>query len=159
MLNLKRFVGTTAPFSIVCPPGGKKPPTRHDWTCIPLYSDKNYDVFLILGEDESFRDDVLQWAKYALHLPWYESVNYGKLHKFFDSKNYELIRKNEPGKANLSFFIEPHGVHDSMLYFEDVIGGSIGRTLKRGKMPNLKVYDRRTYFGIVRHVEFLNSTL
>lgn len=159
MLDLKQLVGSGDPFSIVCSPGGKTPRTKDDWTCIPLYSDPNHDVFIVLGEDESFRDDVLQWAKYSVDLPWYEKVKYGNLHQFFDKENYELIRRGEPGKGNLSVFVEPHGVHDSMLYFEDVISKQMGKTLKEGKSPNVKDYDREKYFGIVRLAEFLNTSL
>lgn len=159
MLDLKCLVGTANPFSLVCSPGGKTPRTKDDWTCIPSYADEKHDVFLIVGEDESFRDDVLQWAKYALDVPWYEEVKYGDLHKFLDQAHYELIRKGEPGKVNVSVHVEPHGVHDSLMYFEDVVSASIGKILKQGKLPNVKDLDRETYFGIVRLVEFLNSSL
>ncbi|WPK24815.1 hypothetical protein PUMCH_002106 [Australozyma saopauloensis] len=159
MLDLRHLIGTSDPFSIICSPGGKTPRTQDDWNCIPLYSDDKHDIFLILGEDESFRDDVLQWAKYAIDLPWFEKIKYGNLHEFLDEKHYQLIRRGEQGKVNLSVFIEPHGVHDSMLYFEDVIASDVSRKLKSGKLPNVRDYDRAKYFGIVRLVEFLNSSL
>lgn len=159
MDDLRHLIGNGDPFSLITSPGGKVPRTTEDWACIPLYSDNKHDIFLIVGEDESFRDDILQWAKYAIDLPWYEKVKYGDLHKFFQSEHYELIRRNEPGKSNVCVYVEPHGVHDSMLYFEDIISSEIKKKLQQKKKPNVRDFDRVKYFGIVRLVEFLNDCL
>lgn len=157
--DLIRIIGGEDPFSIIHSPGGKVPRLREDWSDIPTYLDPKYSVFMILGEDESFRDDILEWGKYALGVPWHEKVKYGNLHKFLEKQHYELERRNEPGQANLSVFVEPQGVHDSMLFFESTAVGPIQRALKKGERPSAKELDDVQYFGLKRLVLFLNETL
>lgn len=157
--DLRLISGLEDPFSLVFSPGGKLPRERSDWLDIPCYSSPKCDVFLVMGEDESFRDDILQWAKYALNVPFYEKVKYGNLHEFFEKKHYELERRNDPENANLSLHIEPLGVHDSMLFFEPPVAKRIAKDLKNGKITQLKELDQEQVFGISRLVRFLNETL
>lgn len=156
--DLVKIVGREDPFSLVYSPGGKTPRSKDDWSDIATYSSPECDVFLILGEDESFRDDILEWAKYALHVPWFDEVKYGNLHEFLEKKHYELERRGVEGQANVSVYVEPLGVHDSMLFFEN-IGRKMLRNIKHGRATKVADLDDVTYFGVIRLTRFLNETL
>ncbi|GEQ68227.1 hypothetical protein JCM33374_g1894 [Metschnikowia sp. JCM 33374] len=157
IFDLKHIIGFQDPFSLLCSPGGKTPRTRDDWSSIPNFSDPNYDVFLIFGEDESFRDDIVQWASYSLNYP--QSKEYGAFAKSKDEAKYSFSRRGEAGNANLTAYVEPMGVHDAMLYFEHDIVKTIERALRRGQKLTVKDIDSTKFFGIARLTEFLNSTI
>ncbi|QFZ30052.1 putative steryl acetyl hydrolase [Clavispora lusitaniae] len=157
--DIPPIFGEQDPFSLVFGLMAKVPKQESDWKDIPNYSSPDNDVFLIFGEDESFRDDILEFAKYALDLPWYEKVKYGDSHKYLERNHYEYERRNESGKCNLSVFVEPLGVHDSMLFFEDVVASQICGRLRQGKSISVEEIDSKKYFGISRLVRFLNETL
>lgn len=153
------IVGVENPFSLVVSPGGKQPADRSDWSDIPTFSDPNYSVFIVAGEDESFRDDIVQWAHYSLGLPWHEKVKYGNLHEVFEKEHYEFSRRKVKGQANLTAYIEPLGVHDSTFFFENTICYKIASNLKKSLPNNVEDFSDETYFGITRIVRFLNETL
>lgn len=157
--ELCKIVGTEDLHSLVSSPGGKVPKLRSDWTDIPTYSSPDYSIFIVLGEDESFRDDILEWAKYSVDLPWHLKVKYGDLHKFLEKEHYEFERRNQPGEANLTVYVEPLGVHDAMFFFEDSVAGQIKKDLKKGKTTSVKDIDTKEYFAISRLTRFLNETL
>lgn len=157
--ELCQIVGTEDLHSLVSLPGGKVPKLREDWTDIPTYSDPKYSIFVVLGEDESFRDDILEWAKYAVDLPWYSKVKYGDSHKFLEKEHYEFERRGVAGEANLTVYVEPLGVHDALFFFEDSIAWQIGKDAKKGKKTLLKDIDQKEYFAILRVTKFLNETL
>lgn len=154
--DLKHIVGFEDPFSLLCLPGGKLPRQRSDWL-IPNFSDPSHDVFLILGEDESFRDDIIQWAHYALSLPLGEK--YGTYAETCKDKGYEYHRKGVNGEANLTAYVEPLGVHDAVLFFEHDAAKDIVPVLKAGKKPTLHDISAAKYYGMTRIVKFLNEAL
>lgn len=158
-LDLCLIVGSEDLHSLVSSPGGKVPKLRSDWSDIPTYSDPDYSVFIVLGEDESFRDDILEWAKYSVDLPWYLKVKYGDLHKFLEKEHYEFERKNVADQANLTVFVEPLGVHDAFFFFEDSASSQISKNIKAAKQTILKDLDQKEYFTMVRLTRFLNETL
>ncbi|OBA20840.1 alpha/beta-hydrolase [Metschnikowia bicuspidata var. bicuspidata NRRL YB-4993] len=155
--DLKHMIGFEDPFSLLYSPGGKTPRTRDDWSSIPNYSDPNHDVFLILGEDESFRDDIVQWASYALNYP--QGEEYGAFSRYKDEAKFTFTRHGQPGNANLTAYVEPMGVHDAMLYFEHDIAKKIEKVLRMKKKPNVKDFDLNQFFGVTRLTKFLNETL
>lgn len=155
---LHRIIGTSDIYSLQVSPGSKKPFNLKDWQDIPTLNDPNCNVFVICGEDESFRDDILEWSKYALNVPFYETVKYGNSHKYFQRQDYEYISENnsaKTGKANVRLYVEPWGVHDECLFFENTLFSVIK------KNPELKIedVDDYEYFGIARIVRFLNDKL
>lgn len=156
--DLGRIAGTEDPFSLIWSPNGKVPHDPKDWSDIPTYSNPDYDVFVIAGEDESFRDDIVEWANYVLDVPFHGKVRYG-FNTEFPEEDYTLIRRDVPGKANLDFHVEPLGVHDSILYFENTVGFYICQALKKGKPFGVKDIDKKYYFGIYRLVTFLDERL
>lgn len=156
--ELKQIVGTEDLNSLVTSPGGKFPMLRSDWSDITTFSSPDCDIFLVLGEDESFRTDILRWAKFALDLPW-DTVKYGDSERTFKTENYEFERRNIEGQANLSAYVEPLGVHDGFFFFEDSASATISKSLKAGKKPSITDLKEKDYFAMVRLTRFLNETL
>lgn len=157
--DLCHIVGNTDINSLITSPGGKCPKLRSDWDDIPTYSSADHSIFIIFGEDESFRDDILEWAKYAVDLPWYQNVKYGDLHRFLEKEHFEFERRNKLGHANLTVYVEPLGVHDSLFFFEDIVSRKIKKDKRAGKTTLLKDLDANEYFSVVRVTKYLNETL
>lgn len=156
--QLALIIGKKDPFSLIWSPMGKNPRQRLDWETIPSYSDPNYDVFVLVGEDESFRDDVLEWAKYALDVPFHGTHSYGT-EKGYTEERYSFVRRNQPGKANVNLHVEPQGLHDAILFFEDTVHKQVGAGLKKGKPITVEEIDQKEYFGVYRLVKYLNERL
>lgn len=156
--DLAHIAGTQDPFSLIWSPNGKVPHDKNDWNDIPNYSDPNYDVFVIAGEDESFRDDIVEWAHYALDVPFHGKIRYGYSDQY-PKEDYSLSRRDTPGKASVDFHVEPLGVHDAILYFENTVGYYIAKGLKAGKPLTVKDIDQKYYYGITKLVNFLNERL
>ncbi|KAI3403274.2 hypothetical protein KGF56_003862 [Candida oxycetoniae] len=126
---------------------GNLPYKHSDWEDIPSLNDSGYSVFVIVGEHEVFRDDILEWCQYALKSPLLkqEKESDGSI----DVKIHEY--KNDGDRLNGAYvdvIIEPWGVHDSALFFEN----EIAKRVKQN--PNLKFenLDAEEFFGIVRIV-------
>lgn len=130
-----------------------EPTDKKKWSNIPFFKDPKRGVFVIVGEDESFRDEVLEWSEVALEAPVFNGVTYG------DSSN-KLIQKLEYNRKNdtdckVQMHIEPWGVHDSIFFFENVIIGKV----KSGEYKSLRDIDSTQFFGISRVVDFINENL
>lgn len=152
--------GETDPFSLVHGVMSKVPRQRSDWLDIPTFSSPKYDVFVIAGEDESFRDDILEFCKHALNVPWYgDGFRYGHLHEFYDREHFEFERRGEEGNANVTMYVERWGVHDATLVLEAGLALRVAGDLRKGKRTKLGDVDAERYFGITRLVKFLNETL
>ncbi|CCG24075.1 hypothetical protein CORT_0E04910 [Candida orthopsilosis Co 90-125] len=123
-----------------------------DWSDIPTLNGKGYSTFILVGEHESFRDDVLEWAKHAVNSPLVSQKHDSR--GSFDSKvhEYKTDGKNE---AYVDIAVEPWGVHDSVLFFEN----TIIRKLKKNPNLQVKSLDKVEYFGVTKIVDFLNKTL
>ncbi|RCK65150.1 putative steryl acetyl hydrolase mug81 [Candida viswanathii] len=123
-----------------------------DWEDIPTLTSPGYSTFVILGEHECFRDDVLTWCKYALKSPLAPQKQ--DSNGVWNPKVHEYI-KDLGDSAYVEINVEPQGVHDSVLYFENTIISKVK------KNPGLSVssLDPHKYFGIVKVVNFLNKTL
>jgi acetyl esterase/lipase len=146
-------VGDSDIESLLISPGNKTPQDPNDWKGIPSLNDPGHEVLLLIGEDEVFRDDILEWSKYALGVSFKDTV-FGSSNNNFDESKHQYIR-NDKTKARLNVYIEPWGVHDACLLVEN----NILRTIKQN--PNLTIDDVDTnkYFGISRIVKFLNESL
>ena len=66
-------------------------------------------MFVLAGEHESFRDDILEWSKYALDYPI--PPNLGNSDGVYNPKIHKYIRNNKDS-AHVDVNIEPLGVHD-----------------------------------------------
>ncbi|EMG46514.1 hypothetical protein SBY92_002668 [Candida maltosa Xu316] len=123
-----------------------------DWEEITSLNHEESSVFVIVGEHECFRDDVLEWCRYALRSPLVPQHVDSK--GIFNPKIHEYIR-NEKGKAYVDVVVEPWGVHDSILYFEN----SLVSKVKHNPDLTISSVDPEKYFGICKLVKFLNKTL
>lgn len=158
MKDLGHLLGSEHPMSLLCSPGGNFNRSRADWETIPNFSDPKYDVFLILGEDESFRDDITGWARYALDVDFY-TRKYGQLSTQVDREKHEFHRRGVAGLPNVCAYAEPIGVHDAIFYFEHDVAWEVMRSEKRGIKLNVGDVSLDKYYGITRLVKFLNETL
>ncbi|CUM65208.1 uncharacterized protein PRCAT00002837001 [Priceomyces carsonii] len=127
---------------------------KDDWVHIPTLNLPEYDVILICGEDESFRDDILEFAELALEVPYYSTYHYGDSDNKI-SKKMEYHRVNNPKHCNFSLFVEPWGVHDASMFFENHLLSKV----KAKKVKSLEDVDKTEFFGLYRIIEFLNKTL
>ena len=150
-LKIVAITGNSEIASLECSPGNH-PYSYDDWN---LPSLKKGNTFVICGEDEVFRDDVLEWAKYALRAPMYDNKKQlgnsgGKL----DRSIHEFHRTTPEG-GKIEVHIEPWGVHDACLIFEN----SLLRDIKRNPQLKFRDVDREKYFGLTRLVAFLDQVL
>lgn len=140
--------------NLLVSPGNKTPHDRKDWEQIPTLNDPGHSVFVLAGEDEVFRDDILEWAEYALGVPLYSDYKYGDSNNKYDKEIHEYV-SHDNTKAHVRVYVEPWGVHIPILLLEnDIIG-----TLKKNPTLEAKDIDSDKYFGISRVVSFLNDTI
>jgi acetyl esterase/lipase len=151
--NVKYIVGNSDMNSLLISPGNKTPQDPNDWKGIPTLNDPGYGVFVLAGEDEVFRDDVLEWSKNALGVSFKDTV-LGTSNNEFNESKHQYIR-NDESSTKLNVYIEPWGVHDACLLVEN----RLLRTIKRNPQLTIKDVDSNKYFGISRIVKFLNESL
>ncbi|ABN67129.2 hypothetical membrane protein [Scheffersomyces stipitis CBS 6054] len=148
------ILGKTDPNALEVSPGNCIASKPSDWDGISTLRNSSSNVFVIVGEDEVFRDDVLNWTTEALDVPLGKQ-KYGDSNNVFDAKKHSYIRKGNDKSAGVQVFVEPWGVHDSVFFFENDLLGK----LEKNPSWTLKDINRDRYFGITRIVEFLNDAL
>ncbi|KAI5967883.1 hypothetical protein CANMA_002651 [Candida margitis] len=152
MLDQKRqlaLFGNTSYADLFISPGNVEY-KYSDWSAIPTLHSRGYSTLVITGEHEVFRDDTLEWAKYALNSPLEPSKQDSG--GVFNHQIHEFKTSGADG-AYIDVVIEPWGIHESVIFFEhDAID-------KLKKEPHLQLKDLDTveYFGIVKITEFLNK--
>lgn len=142
-----------------CP--GARPTQKENWKHIPTLKDPKFDVFVIAGEDECLRDSILEWCQYALDVPFSSQYKYGNSNHQYGKEGYEYIRKDDPELCHLRLYIEPWGLHDSCLFFENHL---ILKIKKQESDPtrsflNASHIDDKEFYGLTKITEFLNDTL
>ena len=65
---LESLLGDSRVYSLTISPGNC-PYNETDWKDIPSLNHPGYSVFVITGEHECFRDDILEWANHSLQSP------------------------------------------------------------------------------------------
>lgn len=151
--NLNWILGKSRIDDLVISPNNH-PLSKTDWEDLPTLSEPNHSVFLLCGEDETFRDDVLEWAHYALGSPLYNAHKYGDSNNEFSHKKH-YYERNDGKSPHVRAFVEPWGIHDACMLMES----SLARQIKKNPTLTLKDVDREEHFGLVRIAEFLNDTL
>lgn len=106
----------------------------------------NHDVFLITGEDESFRDHIIDWTRQIYQLPLINALGNSN-NKFLPE--FE-IAVNDPKKPKLKMLIEPWGTHDSFC---------IAEATGLDQILNNKPMKEHEYFCVLKLANFLNETL
>lgn len=126
--------------------------SRKDWENIPTYNQLGHSVFVISGEHETFRDDILQWCKYSLNYP-VDELNFKDSNGEYDPKIHKYIRNDEKS-AYIDINIIPWGLHDYLIFEHTLIG-----KLKLDPSLKLQSINKRKYFGTLSVVNFLNTIL
>ena len=148
------FVGNLDLANMLVSPGNL-PYKYSDWDDIPTLSYPGYSTFVILGEHELFKDDVLEWSQYAVKSPLSaKSKNSGGIFNE-ETQVYKSDAKNNGEKnAYVEVIVEPWGVHDASLLLESDIAYKLGK-------KNMTVADvnRSECFGVALIVDFLNKVL
>ena len=65
----QHILGTETKLNSLTVSPGNCPYDSKDWQDIPTYNQPGHSVFVLAGEHETFRDDILEWSKYALNYP------------------------------------------------------------------------------------------
>ncbi|KAI5957719.1 hypothetical protein KGF57_002985 [Candida theae] len=131
---------------------GNLPYKVEDWKEIPTLNDRGYSTFVILGEHEVFRDDILEWSQYAVgsNLKPQSKDSGGIVNSAV--QEYKTDGKNG---AYIDVVVEPWALHAHVVTFES----DIGKKLEKNPQLKLENLDKSKFFGVVRIVEFLNRTL
>lgn len=147
--TIKNIVGNSSHENLLVNPG-RQPLNESDWVDIPTLFDENYSTFVIMGEDEVFRDDILKFCNKVLDCPIVHNEESGGK---FDTEKAFYFRKDLSGKANLQVVIEPWGVHDASMILEH------NSWSKLDNDTELKWVNPETHFGTLKITEYLNETL
>ncbi|RLV86465.1 putative steryl acetyl hydrolase mug81 [Meyerozyma sp. JA9] len=135
----------------------KDPIKKSDWD-IECYTDSDHSVFLICGEDESFRDENLKWAEKVLDVSSYTSVRYGYSTGRFDPEIHHYRKNGDVNHCLAEVYVEPWGIHEASVLMETDILLTINSVeAEGGKLSFRDVSDE--HFGIVRIAKFLNDVI
>lgn len=140
--HIRDIISTAKLENLLVSPGNVKT-VPADWLRIPVFSDPKLKIFVLFGEDESFRDDIITWCNTALGVPL----------EHFRSEpcelKYALSLKEEKPHCQIEVHMEPYGLHDAFFFFEDVAAVELKRK---------KSLDISKYYGLSRIVDFINSS-
>lgn len=126
---------------------------KSDYKDIPTYDN---NVFVLCGEHETFRDDILEWCEHLYNCPL-KNTNpelYNNSNGEFKEHIHFFRAATKNGSVGIQVFVEPLGIHDSSFIFE----GCVTKQLVNDAVT-IDAIDRSDYFGIVRMAEFLNEIL
>lgn len=136
---------------------GSEPIRKEDWE-IDCYSSPDHNVFVVCGEDETFRDEVLKWCETVLDMPCYTGIKYGYSTGKFDPLIHHYRHDADVNHCRSELFIEPWGVHDSCMLLESKILRSINEIeATGGKVSFRDLSDDQ--FGLSRIAGFLNDVI
>lgn len=134
---------------------GNLPYKNSDWDDIPTLNYSGYSAFIILGEHELFRDDVLEWSKYAVKSPLRkQSKDSGGILNETVHIHRSGSFTNNTGGAYVEVVVEPWGIHDAAMVVESNVAFKLGND--RLTVADI---DNNEFFGITRIVDFLNKIL
>lgn len=148
----QHILGTETKLNSLTVSPGNCPYDSKDWQDIPTYNQPGHSVFVLAGEHETFRDDILEWSKYALNYPL-DELDFQDSNGEFNPKVHKYIR-NDENSAYIDVTIVPWGAHD-FLFFEHTLIGK----LKLEPSLKLQSINKRKYFGTTSVVNFLNTVL
>ncbi|CAD1811765.1 hypothetical protein FOB58_003859 [Candida parapsilosis] len=148
--RMKAMFGVNDYKSLLVSPGNL-PYKADDWSDIPTLNNKGFSTFVLVGEHEVFRDDILEWAKHAIQSTLVPQPDSNGV---FDARVHEY-KSDGQDKAYIDIVVEPWGIHDAVVLFEN----NIIRKLRKAPFLKVENLDKVEYFGVVKIVEFLNRTL
>ena len=147
----KHILGDTKLNSLTVSPGNF-PYDPKDWDDISTYKQPGHSVFVLAGEHETFRDDILEWSKCVLDYP-IDKLDFKDSNGEFDPKAHRYIR-NDANSAYVDITIVPWGPHDYLYFDHSLIG-----KLKLEPTLKLNSINKRKYFATISVVNFLNTVL
>lgn len=147
----KHILGDTKLNSLTVSPGNC-PYDPKDWDDISTYKQPGHSVFVLAGEHETFRDDILEWSKCVLDYP-IDKLDFKDSNGEFDPKAHRYIR-NDANSAYVDVTIVPWGPHDYLYFDHSLIG-----KLKLEPTLKLNSINKRKYFATISVVNFLNTVL
>ncbi|KGU26993.1 hypothetical protein MGS_04392 [Candida albicans P78042] len=147
----KHILGDTKLNSLTVSPGNC-PYDPKDWDDISTYKQPGHSVFVLAGEHETFRDDILEWSKCVLDYP-IDKLDFKDSNGEFDPKAHRYIR-NDANSAYVDVTIVPWGPHDYLYFDHSLIG-----KLKSEPTLKLNSINKRKYFATISVVNFLNTVL
>ena len=147
----KHILGDTKLNSLTVSPGNC-PYDPKDWDDISIYKQPGHSVFVLAGEHETFRDDILEWSKCVLDYP-IDKLDFKDSNGEFDPKAHRYIR-NDANSAYVDVTIVPWGPHDYLYFDHSLIG-----KLKLEPTLKLNSINKRKYFATISVVNFLNTVL
>ena len=147
----KHILGDTKLNSLTVSPGNC-PYDPKDWDDISTYKQPGHSVFVLAGEHETFRDDILEWSKCVLDYP-IDKLDFKDSNGEFDPKAHRYIR-NDANSAYVDITIVPWGPHDYLYFDHSLIG-----KLKLEPTLKLNSINKRKYFATISVVNFLNTVL
>ncbi|KGR11292.1 hypothetical protein W5Q_04458 [Candida albicans SC5314] len=147
----KHILGDTKLNSLTVSPGNC-PYDPKDWDDISIYKQPGHSVFVLAGEHETFRDDILEWSKCVLDYP-IDKLDFKDSNGEFDPKAHRYIR-NDANSAYVDITIVPWGPHDYLYFDHSLIG-----KLKSEPTLKLNSINKRKYFATISVVNFLNTVL
>lgn len=147
----KHILGDTKLNSLTVSPGNC-PYDPKDWDDISIYKQPGHSVFVLAGEHETFRDDILEWSKCVLDYP-IDKLDFKDSNGEFDPKAHRYIR-NDANSAYVDITIVPWGPHDYLYFDHSLIG-----KLKLEPTLKLNSINKRKYFATISVVNFLNTVL
>lgn len=146
------ILGSTNNVSSVLVSPGNSEYNYSDWKNIVSFGEGHL-VFVIAGEDELMRDDILEWCYHALDVPLYRQFYYGDSSGHFDQERHLFVGKTKQGAA-VEVYVEPWGIHDGLFAIESNIFAKYGAAGLKWEHVH-----PTTYFGLYRLVQFLDKTL
>lgn len=121
-------------------------PSMKDWADIPSFTDPRRKLLMIVGENETLRDECLLWGKVALNLEWhghtYIDENLGPEYYEFEDKN-------------TSVYMEPMGFHIGIFMFEKLV---LDKIVKKKITSYTQLKDEQT-FGLKKLTKFLQEAI
>lgn len=141
------LVGNTNFRSLTISPGNCSY-SYSDWEDIPTFNEPGYSTFVILGEYETIRDDILRWCQFSLKSPIPLRVENSSLEE-------KVFNKTDPSSARTRVVVEPKGIHDGAMVVEtDII-----QIIDQNPEITVDSLDKNRYFGIVEIIHFLEEVL
>ncbi|KGU05774.1 hypothetical protein MEQ_04303 [Candida albicans P87] len=156
---VKKLIDNTSPLirddlspqNLIISPGNL-PYNIDDWIDIDTLQKSNYSTFVIMGEYETLRDDILNWCQYAVNSTLSSPIKHTQ--GIFDKNIHQFVSTKNDG-AYVKCIIEPKGIHDASMIFEN----DILKEFQKHPTMNLQTINKDKYFGIYQIVEFLNEIL
>lgn len=130
---------------IMVSPGNHGYTNTKEWLRVPSFQNGS-SLLVIWGEDESFRDDIIEWCTHALEVPK------GTIEP---KKNYQYTLENNKQGPDIYLYMEPKGIHDSLFFLEDSVIGKVKG--KKGKQLTYDNLDPSKYFAVVKVAMFLDT--